>query len=233
MRANNGIGITCLSRHLENKDDRRFVRDVFLSGARLECTERKISGWVMFLKKQDSLRDALLRRMPTNSVCAEIGAWKGDFSARILKIVQPARLHLVDPWKYEDSATYEHAWYGGSVGSNQAHMDRVHNSVVARFRKQIDAGVVVVHRSSSTGASAGFPDEYFDWVYIDGNHLYECVKADLNNFYPKVKYGGFITGDDYDRKGWWDDGVTKAVDEFRDRCKTVLIQSSQFVLQKV
>ncbi len=30
----------------------------------------------------------------------------------------------------------------------------------------------------------------------------------------KVKPGGIIAGDDYDFCGWWEDGVTRAVDEY-------------------
>ena len=42
-------------------------------------------------------RAALLRRLPARSTGAEIGVWKGDFSALILDTVRPARLYLVDP----------------------------------------------------------------------------------------------------------------------------------------
>jgi hypothetical protein len=35
-----------------------------------------------------------------------------------------------------------------------------------------------------------FENAYFDWVYIDGNPLYEYVRNDLQNYDPKVKPGG-------------------------------------------
>lgn len=46
-------------------------------------------------------------------------------------------------------------------------------------------------------AAEDFPDEYFDWVYIDANHQYDFIREDLKIYYKKVKRGGFITGDDY------------------------------------
>ena len=168
-------------------------------------------------------------------MCAEIGVYQGDFSAQILGHVRPRRLHLIDPWRYEADARYENAWYGGRVGTSQAKMDAVHAAVLARFGKEIAAGVVLVHRAPSVEAAGGFADEYFDWVYIDGNHLYDFVKADLETYHRKVKTGGFIAGDDYGAEGWWEGGVTRAVDEFRrgGLYDTVLIRDRQFLLRKL
>jgi len=177
-------------------------------------------------------RDFLLNLMPEGSICAEIGVFKGEFSSRIFQLVKPQRLHLIDPWKYEQSTTYEHTWYGGRLGMSQANMDHMFYAVAARFKHQRNAGTASIHRMESATAAGLFSNDYFDWVYIDGNHSYDYVRADLLNFYPKVKTGGFITGDDYGSQGWWGDGVTRAVDEFRRDCTTVLIQSSQFILQK-
>ncbi|MBU3591454.1 class I SAM-dependent methyltransferase [Polynucleobacter sp. 78F-HAINBA] len=64
-------------------------------------------------------------------------------------------------------------------------------------------------REKSWLAADQFQDESFDLVYIDGDHTYEGVVKDLAAWYPKVKKGGIICGDDI---GW--PGVKKAVDEF-------------------
>ena len=51
----------------------------------------------------------------------------------------------------------------------------------------------------------------FDLIYIDGNHLFEFVKRDIHNSLNFINYDGIIVLDDYALKGWWDDGITKAV----------------------
>ena len=66
-------------------------------------------------QSQKQQRATLLELLPRLSVGAEIGVHLGDFSAEILKIVAPARLHLVDPWKHFDTPAYKHAWYGGGA----------------------------------------------------------------------------------------------------------------------
>lgn len=179
-------------------------------------------------------RDFLLDHLPRGSIGAEIGVHNGDFSAMIMRSVHPAKLHLIDPWKYEDSEVYKDAWYGGKAANGQTEMDSRYESVCRRFAKEVAAGMVVVHRGFSNEVLQEFPDACLDWVYIDGNHLYEFVKQDLELSYRTVRAGGYITGDDYGRGGWWKGGVTKAVDEFSTggSVSVVDIKNRQFVLMK-
>jgi len=172
--------------------------------------------------------------MPRRSVCAEIGVFAGDFSERILAVVDPVRLHLIDPWRYEVGPEYDGAWYGGAKGRSQDDMDCVYDAVCHRFAAPVLSGTVAIHRACSADAAATFDDAYFDWVYIDGNHRYEFVKADLEEYAPKVKPGGFIAGDDYRVAGWWEDGVTRAVDEFirSSQCQVISTAANQFILRK-
>jgi hypothetical protein len=171
--------------------------------------------------------------MPKGGKCAEIGVWKGDFSARILEITRPTELHLIDPWQFITGEGYDQSWYGGSAAKSQADMDVIYGDVLQRFDAPIHAGTVVVHRIPSSGADQAIPDRYFDWVYIDANHLYEFVKSDLELFSRKVRPGGYVAGDDYGERGWWENGVTKAVDEFVASGHAVLVRllEAQFILR--
>jgi hypothetical protein len=54
-----------------------------------------------------------------------------------------------------------------------------------------------------------FENDYFDYVYIDGEHSYAAVTRDLANYFYKVKVGGHLIGDDY---GW--EGIMPAVQDF-------------------
>lgn len=179
-------------------------------------------------------RAFLLEMLDRNSVGAEIGVHQGDFSKQILDTIKPAKLHLIDPWKHMDADLYKDAWYGGQVANGQRDMDLRHQGVIGRFRAEIESGQVEVHRAFSNDASAAFADDYFDWIYIDGNHLYEFVKNDLERYWHKVKAGGHLAGDDYGDGGWWDGGVKKAVDEFTAShpVEVVDIRNRQFVLRR-
>lgn len=193
---------------------------------------KKIIAWAGGGSKHD--RAFLLKYLPVGSIGAEIGVFKGDFSRHLLDEVRPTTLHLIDPWKYEDSQTYERAWYGGRAKGKQSELDAIHEQVLERFKGEIERGQVVVHRASSAASASMFQSEYFDWVYIDGNHLYEFVKDDLEMYFKLVKAGGLLTGDDYQSGGWWQGGVKKAVDEFlaSHPVTLVTIRKGQFILRK-
>jgi methyltransferase family protein len=177
-------------------------------------------------------RVRLLERLPKGALCAEIGVWKGDFSERILEIARPARLHLIDPWRAVDDKAYEGAHYGGELSGGQAEMDAVYAGVLERFAGERKKGVVEVHRLSSLEAAGLFREGELDFVYIDGNHRYEFVKADLEAYASKVRPGGLLAGDDYGVEGWWEDGVTRAVDEFvrSGAASVLLLEDGQFLL---
>jgi Methyltransferase domain len=178
-------------------------------------------------------REELLNLMPKNSTCAEIGVWKGGFSKRIIKHVVPSKLHLIDPWKYQTS--FGKRWYGGLVAQSQEDMDNIYQQVVGELSKQ---SCIKIHREFSNKLFSIFSDEYFDWVYVDGNHYYDYVLEDLKNFALKIKKNGFLTGDDYlwtspELNG--DKPVTRAVNDFinEDKSFTLFkIIGDQFILKK-
>lgn len=57
----------------------------------------------------------------------------------------------------------------------------------------------VIHCGTSAEVLTTFPDGYYDWIYIDGDHSEAAVRADLELAWRKVRAGGIIAGDDY---GW-------------------------------
>lgn len=178
-------------------------------------------------------REMLLHTLPKNSIGAEIGVWKGDFSARLLGIAQPSRLYLIDPW-IAAGGERKAAWYGESQ-QTQAGMDAIYQSVLARFQKPIAEQRVAVSRAPSQEAVPSLPD--LDWIYIDGDHTFDAVASDLEMALGKVRKGGFICGDDYSVRGWWKDGVTLAVHEFLaknpGRVRVHMLLQSQFMLSVI
>tara|TARA_B100001057_G_scaffold6376_2_gene5804 strand:+ start:4065 stop:4634 length:570 start_codon:yes stop_codon:yes gene_type:complete len=161
--------------------------------------------------------DETWKRIPENSIGAELGVWQGDSSEKFLK--RAKHVHLVDSWSpivYEESD--EH-------GDYEAYLDRYSKLVKSRDPKEfvnyynrIYEGVktrffgrpVTIHRMSTSEWFDTFV-EPLDWIYVDASHAYEGCLHDLTRSLEVLKPGGILFGDDYGDKKL---GVKKAVDKF-------------------
>lgn len=149
-------------------------------------------------------REQLLELLPKNSIGAEIGVFKGEFSRIILQIINPQLFYLIDPWEGKIES-------GDKNGNNIEYIDGNSyyiNNIIKEFLflPQIK---ILKHYSHIINS---FPNNYLDWIYIDGAHDYNTVKHDLTSSYPKIKQGGYIMGHDYTTNMF--PGLVRAVDEF-------------------
>ena len=167
----------------------------------------------------------------------EIGVHEGTFSNLLLKEFKPEIFYLVDPWKYQDEELYKESLYGGNLSNldGQKKLDDRYEVVKLNFKEQILSGQIILMRKNSDEIFNLLKDDFFDLIYIDGNHTLDFVKSDITNSLKKVKKDGIIVCDDYESPGWWDDGVTKAVDKLCEEnyVKKIFIKSNQCVLKKV
>lgn len=134
---------------------------------------------------------------------AEIGVERAVFSKVIAKYAK--KLYLVDPWK---------AYKGYREHVSQDKLDKFFIEANNRMQNYD----VTFIRKFSLDAISNFADCSLDFVYIDANHSYENVKADIEAWTKKVKHGGIVAGHDYiERKGQADIyGVKRAVNELPD-----------------
>lgn len=144
-------------------------------------------------------RFELLKRLPKNSIGAELGVDEGNFTKSILDIVEPKKLYLVDVWA---SARY-------NVNKKKY--------VNLRFMKEFKSGQIQERIGYSTEISDSFSDSLFDWIYIDTAHTYQITYSELKKYAPKVKDDGIILGHDFvrrNRRGTVRYGVIEAVYKF-------------------
>jgi SAM-dependent methyltransferase len=146
-----------------------------------------------------SCREKMLEELPKNAVVAEIGVAEGEFSREIVDRCQPKELVLIDVWE--------------SV--NPQHGSKAMLKVKDRLAAEIADGTVKMRQGFSFDVLETFPDNYFDWVYVDAAHDYENVCRDISLCLQKVKDDGIIAGHDYIRwaRGPARYGVIEAVNE--------------------
>jgi hypothetical protein len=148
-------------------------------------------------------REELLKRVPRNSVCAEIGVFEGEFSHLIHATIRPSRLYLADLFRGPMIS-------GDKNGDNRktVNLDQVYQALLAKYCSYPE---VSLFRGQSELFLSLLPDGHLDFIYIDGDHRYEGCRTDLLLARKKVKHGGVIAGHDYCPEF---DGVMRAVDEF-------------------
>jgi predicted O-methyltransferase YrrM len=117
----------------------------------------------------------------------EIGTSKGENAFSILKSLNVKRIYLIDP--YEEYSDYKKSEVGRTQKNLSTEEKSAHDLLAAYkdkitwIRKYSDDAVTIV------------PNE-IDFIYIDGNHEYDYVKRDIENYFPKLKEGGIIAGHD-------------------------------------
>lgn len=134
----------------------------------------------------------------------EVGVFDGYFSHYLLTNIPDLNLSCVDAWttypEYRDHR-------------KQRSMDAAYQKTCDRLQG-MNATII---KGFSTEVAQQFEDGLLDFVYIDANHDYDFVAADLRVWAPKVRIGGTVAGDDYYITPNGRTGVIRAVDEYVKR----------------
>ena len=156
----------------------------------------RISGWM----SKDEL-DFLYNLAKKMESIVEVGSWKGRSTHALLSGCQ-GKVYAIDHFR-------------GSASENQQVREASAKDIYAEFRGNVGGfDNLEVLKISSVEATEQFENKSVDMVFIDADHSYEMVKADIEAWLPKAKK--MICGHDY-----WFGGVNKAVKElFGSNIKT-------------
>ena len=152
---------------------------------------------------------ALYQEHYRTGVGAEVGCLRGEF-ARFLSRVYKGRILCIDSFDEHEGMSYDKPFFPPSKGEEiericRANLEGTHCEVIKGYS-------VEVARTISNGS--------LDWVFIDADHRYEAVKADLEAWFPKVRKGGIMSGHDYKHftvhlpTGDYVFGIIEALNEF-------------------
>ncbi len=173
-------------------------------------------GWIQ--PGFEEALDAVSERLAGDVVIAEVGSWKGASALRIAEKFGPRLKTLVcvdtwlgapefyttfidDPKRFSDEE-YDRGW------------PQVFHVFTKNVKKRNFHDVVVPFPISSAQAVDVFRYHgiEFDAVYIDAAHEHDAVLADAEAYWPLVRQGGVMWGDDYGNGAF--PGLKLAVDEF-------------------
>lgn len=173
----------------------------------------EIQGWFNY---QD-LFQAVVENARDRSLFVEIGCWKGKstsfLATEIANCKKRIHLDVIDHFKgsaSEQGSTHREAVYGNIQGQaiNNLRPYWIEDNNKSPFTRT--SNILKILPLSSHVAVNKYADKSIDFLFIDGEHTYAGVKADILKWLPKVKKGGIISGHDYGSKSF--PGVKKAVD---------------------
>jgi len=143
------------------------------------------------------------------SVAVELGAWKGRSTSfmgvEIANSGKAIRFFTVDHWRGSQDEE-----------SNKSDPDVQAGRLFEVFQQNIApvAAQVEVIRSDTADAAGRFADGSVDFLYVDASHSYDGVLRDLAAWFPKVRAGGLIAGDDWCFSARGEASVRNAVVDF-------------------
>ena len=115
----------------------------------------------------------------------QIGVYKGDCTEYILENYRVKHIVDVDTW-------------GGSM--EHPDLNITFNVVESVYDSKFldDKRVKKMKMTSDMYFANNFPEEKFDFIYIDGAHTSMQVLVDAINAFPRLKVGGILAFDDYE-----------------------------------
>lgn len=175
-----------------------------------------IPGYSGFLWCYDEAVNKFRPDPPTKAVCfVEVGVALGHSIAYLAeKVVEKCQLegfrpnesyalYAVDPWGgYARNGEQQSMLGTSTTGDFNLYCEYMLKHAPVPFE------LIRPIRAKSAPAALMFPDDVVDMVLIDGAHDAENVRIDIEAWWPKVRSGGWLCGDDFEPNY---PGVEKAV----------------------
>lgn len=151
----------------------------------MEHFHQNIQGWFQC----EPLYRRMVQQAKDGAVFVEVGAWKGKSAAFMA-------VEIINSGKDIDFYTVDHFEGSPEHQNSKSIKEKTLKEECIQNLFPVGRAVSILAMPSSQAAQI-FDDGSIDFVYIDGAHEYDALKADIAAWGPKVKNGGIIAGDDY------------------------------------
>ncbi len=136
----------------------------------------------------------------------ELGSFMGQSTAAMAFFIKQSKknisFHAVDIFELSEFSDEPH------FKAVEEHGGNLFETFKANIKGADVEEYVTPVKASSLEAAKNYEDRSISFLMIDASHKYEDVVDDIRTWYPKMKMGGIICGDDYD----WPE-VKKAVED--------------------
>lgn len=128
----------------------------------------------------------IVDRLPDNACVFEIGVWEGRSTLSLADMIRKSGKRV----EFHCCDTFCGGW-------NKKLFQYDYYTLFMRNLERFDLGdYVIVNKGISWEVLVNFPDNYFDFIFIDGNHYCEPVYDDVSISLRKLKRRGILAGHD-------------------------------------
>lgn len=128
----------------------------------------------------------IIDKLPDNSCIFEIGVWEGRSTLSLADMIRESgksiEFHCCDTfcggW---NKKLFQYDYY-------PIFIDNLNRFNLTEY--------VIIHRGESWDILRNFPNDYFNFIFIDGNHYCEPVYKDVSISLRKLNRGGIVAGHD-------------------------------------
>jgi predicted O-methyltransferase YrrM len=161
----------------------------FSADWRAEFSCERIPGWFTF----PQLYSQAVKEARDGDLLVEIGAWLGRSTAYLGQCAKASgkRIKLVVVDTFTGSSTEP-----SMVSSAQDHGGSVRPEFERNMRLADVLEIMEIKEARSLEAAAVVPEGSCALVFIDADHRYEAVRADIRAWIGKVRPGGILAGHD-------------------------------------
>lgn len=141
---------------------------------------------------RDDLAGMAQRHFFQTGHAVEIGVLRGEFAAKNLLHWQ-GNYTAIDAWAYRPADPLDKNFQDERKNEQNKH------AAWSRMLKSANGepGRIAQIQALSQDGAKLFNDSHFDWIYLDALHTLEALRADLRAWWPKLRTGGLLSGDDY------------------------------------
>jgi hypothetical protein len=160
----------------------------------------EIEGWFNWRSAQEEA----VSHFPEGSCFVEVGAYLGRSLCSLAEVVTLSGKQLtligIDTCRGSGPEGQRQKDYHGSAVARGGgtFAGELHRNVLACGYVDLISLII----ADSIDATKIFADESLDWVHLDASHDYEYLTKEIQAWLPKIRRGGWLSGDDYNELKW-------------------------------
>ena len=145
---------------------------------------------------------AVFKRLQVEPTAIEVGVLKGDNSEKILQMLSPKKIYLIDQWNVDAFTDYrnnndhrdwvskieDYAFYFGGDLNDQNTFDVLHDNVLERFKNNENVSIIRESSLSATNRLKELGVDNINFAYIDASHQFESVLDDLLAYHSLIDH---------------------------------------------